>query len=105
MKEALLILGMALVTFAIRYGVLALVGRFDLPEQVQRGLRYVPPAVLSAIIAPALLMPEGRLQIGPGNAHLIAGVVATLVAWRTKSLTLTILVGMGVFLGWRLVVG
>lgn len=35
------------------------------------------------------------------NAHLIAGVAATLIAWRTKSLTLTILVGMGVFPGLR----
>jgi branched-subunit amino acid transport protein len=31
-----------------------------------------------------------------GNARLVAGVLAILVAWRTRNIFLTILVGMGV---------
>jgi branched-subunit amino acid transport protein len=52
MSEFLLISGMAIVTFAIRYPVLALSGRFKLSEQFLQVLGYVPPAVLTAIVVP-----------------------------------------------------
>lgn len=105
MNEVLLVLGMALVTFAVRYPPLALVGRLELPERVIRALRYVPVAVLTAIIVPAVLMPQGELDLRLENAYLIAGLTAVLVSWRTKNLLLTIVIGMGVFLVWRAVMG
>lgn len=106
MNEVVLIVGMMLVTFGVRYPVLALVGKIDLPEPVFRALRYVPPAVLTAIVMPALLMPEGnQISLSHTNAALIAGVIAGVVSWRSKSLLLTIVIGMGVFLGWRALLG
>ncbi len=105
MNEALLVLGMALVTFAVRYPPLALVGRLQLPERVIRALRYVPVAVLTAIIVPAVLMPQGELDLRLENAYLIAGLTAVLVSWRMKNLLLTIVIGIGVFLLWRVVIG
>lgn len=105
MNEVLLVLGMALVTFAVRYPPLALVGRLELPERVIRALRYVPVAVLTAIIVPAVLMPQGELDLRLENAYLIAGLTAVLVSWRTKNLLLTIVIGMGVFLVWRAIMG
>ena len=36
------------------------------------------------------------------NAYLVAGVAAALIAWRTRNLLLTIVLGMAIFLGWRL---
>ncbi|MFN8447144.1 MAG: AzlD domain-containing protein [Anaerolineae bacterium] len=99
MNEFILILGMALVTFAVRYPVLVLVGKIPLPDRVFRALRYVPPVVLAAIIAPAVLMPDGQtLELTPSNSYLVAAVIAALIAWRTKNLMLTIVIGMGVFL-------
>lgn len=99
MNEFILILGMALVTIAVRYPVLVLVGKIPLPDRVFRALRYVPPVVLAAIIAPAVLMPDGQtLELTPGNSYLVAAVIAALIAWRTKNLLLTIVIGMGVFL-------
>ena len=95
MNEFWLIFGMMLVTFGVRCPVLALVGRFTLPEIVQRGLRYVPPAVLSAIIAPAVFFPDGeRLMLEVDNPRIAASIIAVLVAWRSKNLLLTIVVGM-----------
>ncbi len=106
MNEVVLIIGMMLVTFVVRYPVLALVGKIDLPEPVFRALRYVPPAVLTAIVMPALLMPDGnRLSVGYTNAALIAGIIAGVVSWRSKSLLFTIVIGMAVFLGWRALLG
>jgi branched-subunit amino acid transport protein len=102
MNEVLLVGGMALVTFAIRYPVLALLGRVSLPELALRALRYVPIAVLTAIVVPETLYPGGadRLQVGIGNAHLVGALVAGIVAWRTKSLLLTIVLGMAALWLW-----
>jgi branched-subunit amino acid transport protein len=102
MNEALFIAGMALVTFAVRYPVLALVGKVPLPDPVLRALKYVPPAVLTAIIVPAMVFtPDGSLDLRLTNAYLVAGVVSAIIAWRSKNLLLTIILGMGALWLWR----
>lgn len=101
MDELALVVGMAVVTFLVRYPVLAIVGRVSLPSRLFHALRYVPIAVLTAISAPAVLMPTGTLDVRPQNAYLIGGVVAIFIAWRVKSLLATIAIGMVVFLAWR----
>jgi branched-subunit amino acid transport protein len=101
MTEVLMIAGMALVTVAVRYPVLALVGKIDLPEPVIRALRFVPPSILAAIILPELLYREDQIYIAADNNFLVAGIIAALVAWRSKNLLLTIVVGMLALWGWR----
>ncbi len=81
-------------TFGMRISFIYLFGRFEIPAVVQRALRFVPPAVLSAIVAPALFMPENTLDVSASNCHLLAGIVAILVAWRMKNTLLTIVAGM-----------
>lgn len=93
---ALTILGMGLITFTIRVALFLLPAGAQLPEWLLRALRYVPAAVLSAIIAPELLMPGGVFDLSLGNERLLAGVVAILVAWRTRNVLLTVIAGMGV---------
>ncbi|MCU0499514.1 MAG: AzlD domain-containing protein [Anaerolineae bacterium] len=105
MDEILLIFGMTVVTFGARYPILALVGRMKLSPSVLRALRYVPPAVLSAIVAPALIAPNHQIAITPTNAYLIAGIVAIGIAAYRKNLMLTIGIGMIVFLVWRVIIG
>ncbi len=82
------------ITFAIRMSFIYLFGRIAVPVTVQRALRLVPSAVLSAIIAPELFMPAGQLDLGLGNHYLIAGLVAIVVGWRTKNTLITLLAGM-----------
>ena len=91
---ALTILGMGLITFTIRMALFLLPAGAQLPEWLLRALRYVPAAVLSAIIAPELVMPGGALDLSLGNERLLAGLVAVLVAWRTRNVLLTVAVGM-----------
>lgn len=105
MNELALIAGMALVTFAVRYPVLLLVSRVPMPEAVFRALRYVPPAVLAAIIVPAVLMPKGTIDVSPANSYLVAALVCVIVAWRTRHLLFTIVLGMAAMLGWRALTG
>lgn len=93
MNEVLLVNGMAIVTFLIRYPVLALLGKISLPDPALRALRYIPAAVLTAIIVPEVFLPDTQLKIA-NNPFLLAAVVAVLVSWRTKNLLLTIVIGM-----------
>jgi branched-subunit amino acid transport protein len=90
----LIIIGMGLVTFAVRLLPIILLERIEIPIIVQRALRFVPPAVLSAIIFPELLQPKGTFDLSLTNVRLLAGVVAALVAWRTKNVIWTIAAGM-----------
>ena len=103
--EIVMILGMAAVTFGLRYPVLALVSRIQLPESILSALKFVPPALLSAIILPEIFIPDGSFQIDLRNSELVASMFAVLIARRTKNLMLTIILGIMVFLGWRWVVG
>jgi branched-subunit amino acid transport protein len=99
--EVLLVAGMMVVTFGVRYPVLALVSKLALPPVILDALKFIPPAVLTAIIVPAVLMPQGALDFGVDNAYLVAAVAAALLAWRSKNLLLTIVGGMAIFLAWR----
>ena len=83
-----------LITFGMRFSFIYLFGRFDIPETMRRVLHYVPPAVLSAIIFPEILIQDGSLDISLGNTRLLAGIVAVAVAWYSKNTLLTILAGM-----------
>jgi branched-subunit amino acid transport protein len=83
-----------LVTFATRLSFIALMGRFETPPVLARALRYVAPAVLSAIVFQELLVRDRTVQLSFGNLRLIAGVLAAGVAWRTRNVLLTIATGM-----------
>jgi len=98
MNEALLIFGMFLVTFSVRYVLFAVAGRVHFPPWLHNGLGFVPPAVLTAIIVPAVLMPQGELWLSPTNPWLLAGLVAVVVSLVRKDLLTTIVVGMLCFM-------
>ena len=82
------------ITFLTRLSFIALQDKLQMPAIISRSLKYVPTAVLTAIIVPEILLTSGSLDISFGNARLFAGILAGLVAWRTKNVFLTILVGM-----------
>jgi len=83
-----------LITFGIRFSFIYLFGKFNIPETVRKALHYVPPAVLSAIIFPELLLHNGTLDLSFDNQRLIAGLIAVLVAWFSRNTLVTILAGM-----------
>jgi len=83
-----------LLTFGMRFSLIFLFGRLEVPQTMRKALHYVPPAVLSAIIFPELLYHADHLDLSFGNIRLFAGIIATLVAWYTKNTLLTILAGL-----------
>lgn len=90
----LTIFAAGLLTYATRLSFILLFGKIEMPVWLHQALRYVPPAVLTAIVFPELLLKDSSMYLSPGNDRLIAGIIAILVAWRRKNLVLTILAGM-----------
>lgn len=93
----LIIVVAAVGTFALRLSFIALLGRVEsVPPAVEGVLRFVPAAVLAALVVPAVVAlsvePAPRLTYEP--AKVVAAAVAAVVAWRTESVLATIAVGM-----------
>ncbi|MFK8183022.1 MAG: AzlD domain-containing protein [Phormidesmis sp.] len=99
--ECLVIGGMAIATFAIRYFMFGVSSRLYLPPALLKALRYVPPVVLTAIVTPEVLLSEGSLDISIFNARLIGAIAAILTGVSTQNLLLTIVLGMATFFGWQ----
>ena len=87
-----------LLTFAIRLSFILLLDKIKISILIEQALRFVPLTVLAAIIAPALFLPRGTLDLSLSNTRLIAGIIAILIAWRTKNVFLTIIIGMACLL-------
>jgi len=83
-----------IITYALRVSFIFLLGKIQISRRIQQALNLVPPAVFSAIIFPDLFLQNGQLAVQLTNGRMIAGLLAILIAWRTKNIVLTVLVGM-----------
>jgi branched-subunit amino acid transport protein len=94
MSTWLIIVAMGIVTYATR--ALPLLTSWEQPPRpLERALRYMPQAIFAALIAPPVLMPSGTgLEMG---SSLWAGLIGASIAWRTRSIALTIIAGLGGF--------
>lgn len=90
----LTIFACGIVTFLLRLSFIAVHGRVVMPLWFTRALAFVPIAVLSAITLPEIMVQNGAVVSSLLNPRLVAGVVAVLVAWRTRNVTVTIVAGM-----------
>ncbi len=90
----LLFIAIGLGTFTLRFLFIYLFGKIEMPKLLSRALRFVPAAALAALVLPALTHPAGQLDISLNNFRLLAGLGGAVVAWRTRNVLLTILVGM-----------
>lgn len=97
------ILAMTVLVFVSRYLFLEPKLPLRLNPQAQRLLSYSSPAVLTAIWAPIVFMPEKELWVTPENPYLVAAVIAALIAWKTSNVLLTTIVSMVIFLLLKLV--
>lgn len=93
METLLIFVGIALATYFTRYAMIVAMDR-ELPPLVRRWLGYIPPAVLAALVVPTALAPQGQVVIGLRAWAVLAGAA---VAWRTRSVLWTIVVGLVVF--------
>jgi len=100
-----LLAGMMLVTYATRYTMIGLLDRLTLSQAARRWLEFVPVAAFTALVVPAILTPQGRLDLSFDNHHAWAGLICALVAWRTRHTLATVVAGLAAFWLLRWVVG
>lgn len=89
----IVVVAVGLGTYAIRASFLVVAHRFrGLSSATREVLRMIPAAVLAALVAPAVLRPDGTVDLA--SPELFAGVVALGVAAWTRSILATIAVGL-----------
>ncbi|NNC22707.1 AzlD domain-containing protein [Salinisphaera sp. USBA-960] len=81
-------------TYLLRWSFLGFLGRYRMPDVVAEALDFVPPAVLAAIVVPAVVSHDSGALVSIFEPRLWAAVIAGVVAWRTRSIFYTIVVGM-----------
>jgi branched-subunit amino acid transport protein len=87
-----------LLTYAIRLSFIAVLEKIAMPPWFRRALRFVPAAVLSAIIVPGLVDRGGMMDFSWRNPQIWSGVIAIAVAWFSRNVLLTIGAGMAALL-------
>ena len=106
MDVAVLIAGMAILTYATRAAPLLLGSRAErLPPSALRWLRHLPPALFAAVAVPAVLAPALAEPLAPAHPYPWAALAAGLLARRTGNLPLAMVASMLVVLVWRLAWG
>ncbi len=106
MSATVTIFGMAVITFLIKAIVFILGDRVRFSPTLKQVLSFVPVTVLTAIIVPLVLSPNGQgMELSWRNPQLVATAVAVLVSAATRHQLLTITVGLVVFFGWQYVLG
>ena len=89
----LIIIGSGIVTLLPRVIPLVFLNNVKLKKSVINWLNYIPVAVLSALLAQELLLSNGQISI-LNNEKLLAALPTFLVAILTKSLLVTVVVGV-----------
>jgi branched-subunit amino acid transport protein len=104
-ETVLTIAGLVLITLGTRGFFILPERELPMPEWLREGLRYAPIGALVAVIAPELVMTQGRLIGTWMDARLFGAAAATAwFVWRRDMLG-TIIVGTGVMLIFRMGLG
>ena len=99
------IVGMAVLNFAIRFMPIAIVSRMELPKPVMRWLQFIPVAMMGSLVANTVVRPGGTFLAPWENPWLLATGV-TAVAYRfTRSFLGATVVGMASFVLFRALLG
>lgn len=94
----LLIIGMGLVVFLNRYAFLEPRLPLRLSSNARQFLGFAVPGMLTAICGPIIFLPGHQLDLGLDNPYLLGAVVAVALVLWTRSVLLSMVVSMVVFL-------
>ena len=91
----IVILGLGLGSYGLRFLFLGLIGNRAMPAWVLRHLRYTAVAVIPALVAPMVLWPSATDGV-TDPARLAAAVATFAIGLLTRSVLAAILAGAGV---------
>lgn len=101
----LTLIGMNVVTYIPRLLPVWALASIPLPKVIVDWLRYVPVAVLAAMLLPSLFVNEGHIDLNPSNMFLWAAIPTLVMARKRRSLYGSVIAGMLVVALARLVLG
>ncbi|HEX6871222.1 MAG TPA: AzlD domain-containing protein [Micromonosporaceae bacterium] len=93
MADWLILVAVGVGTYLMRFAFL-ISHRAAPPASVRRALPHIGPAVLGAMVVPALLLPGGTMSLAVVAPALVAAVACALVWWRTGSTPLALVAGL-----------
>lgn len=103
-EVTLVIVGMALVTYGPRLFPLWTLAAKRLPAFLVTWLEYIPVAVLAAMLFSTIFVRDGQVSLSGDNLFVWTAIPTCLVAWKTRSLFGTVVFGMLLIAGLRLLV-
>jgi branched-subunit amino acid transport protein len=93
MRTWAVIVGAGLASLVIRAVFLAGPAQFSvMPQRTKVVLSMIPAAALGALAMPAVLSVDGQLTFD--QARILAALTAVLVAWRWRSIVLSLIAGI-----------
>jgi len=100
-----LVVGMALINFAVRFVPMAGFSRMRFPAPIMRWLSFVPISVMGALVATEVLRPAGEWQAPLSSPSLWAAVITAVVFRFTRSFLGATVAGMASFVALRALLG
>jgi branched-subunit amino acid transport protein len=99
-----IIVGLGIGTFLIRFSFLGLIGGRELPDWVLRHLRYVAVAVMPALVTPLVVWPAANGG-EPEPSRLLAALVAFIFGIRFNNVIGAIIAGLLTLYGVQYLLG
>lgn len=88
----IVVIAAGIATFAMRFVFIGLFGKIEVPPMLERGLRYIAPAVLAALTLPGVVAAGGTFD--PWNVFVPAAIIGGITAWATGSIGAAIVIGL-----------
>ena len=95
MSILLVCLGMGAVTYAPRVLPLLLFAGKEMPNWLKEALKFVPVAMLSALVAKDVFFKDDTLFMSLSNPKILAFILVAIVAAKFKSIPISLVVGVG----------
>ena len=83
-----------IITFLLRFSMIALIKENSLSEKTKIVLSYVPSAVFPAIIFPAIFLDNSCLLDLENNPKILASIIAIIAGFMSKNIIATIFAGL-----------
>ncbi len=94
MKIWILIVGMAIVTYVPRMIPLLIFSKINLPPWLESWLKYIPVGIFSALVFPDIFIRNQMFSMTINNIELISSILVFAIAFKTRSLGLSVIVGI-----------
>jgi branched-subunit amino acid transport protein len=91
---AFIIFGAGIATYLTRFPIMILSGKKEIHAWLIKYMSYIAPAVLTALIVPAIFIKQGKLDLSFKNEYITAAIITAAVAYYTKNMLASVITGI-----------